>query len=305
MKTLRSGNRVSARSAAASRPARNGVAPAMWVVRSASISDTAVSAIPALHQHRRGAQQQRAFERIDRSADMRDRRRDQKPVAIGDQPVLADLADQGMDRIMSVKNAFRPSRGAGRIEDHSHAVRIQHRQGGRGRFGQEVCVRRVIGGVTAQHDDLRRRGHLRGDPLQHGGVVVAAERERGEDHPSIGIGQDEFQLTITQRRQDRVHHHACQRRPKVDHGRLVPVQQHERHHAARGHPRHQALRQDCRLPMQGRAVETNVTVHHHRSLRRGSGGIPKRVGERLGHPQSTPVGVGCALLVDLHCRPTP
>ena len=48
--------------------------------------------VPALHQHRRGAQQQRAFERVDRSADVRDRRRDEERVAVG-RPASARRSD--------------------------------------------------------------------------------------------------------------------------------------------------------------------------------------------------------------------
>ena len=109
MNTLRSGNRVPACSAAASKPTRNGVAPAMWVQRSAVISATRHVRVPTFHQNRRGAQQQRAFEGIDGSADVGDRRRDQEHVAVINQPVVADLRDQCVDRIMAC--AERPSAG--------------------------------------------------------------------------------------------------------------------------------------------------------------------------------------------------
>ncbi len=46
-----------------------------------------VVGVPAVHQHRGGAQQQRAFERVDGTADMGDRRRHQERVAGFDQPV--------------------------------------------------------------------------------------------------------------------------------------------------------------------------------------------------------------------------
>ena len=84
--------------------------------------------VPALHQHRGGAEQQRAFERVDRSADVRDRRRHEERVAVGHQPVLADLADQRVDRIMGVQNTLRPPGRAGGVEDHAHRVGIQHGQ---------------------------------------------------------------------------------------------------------------------------------------------------------------------------------
>ena len=50
--------------------------------------------IPPLHQHRLRTEQQGAFERVDRSADVCDRGRDQKRVTGVDAPVVADLLDQ-------------------------------------------------------------------------------------------------------------------------------------------------------------------------------------------------------------------
>ena len=41
-------------------------------------------------------------------------------------------------------------------------------------------------------------------------------------------------LVVAQRRKDGVHDHAGQRGGEVDDGSLLPVGQHERHHAARG-----------------------------------------------------------------------
>ena len=84
--------------------------------------------VPTFHQNRRRAQQQGAFEGIDGSADVCDRRRDQENVAVINQPVVAELRNEGVDRIMGVQNALRPACGAGRVEDHAYGVRIQYRQ---------------------------------------------------------------------------------------------------------------------------------------------------------------------------------
>lgn len=82
---------------------------------------------------------------------MCDRRRDQEPVAVCHQPVLADLADQRVNRIMRVQNALGPSGRTGGVEDHAHRVGIQHRQH-RGRLGLEHRgVRRMA--VTADDHD--------------------------------------------------------------------------------------------------------------------------------------------------------
>ena len=84
--------------------------------------------VPALHQHRRRTEQQRTLEGIDRAADMRDRRRDQESVAALDQPMLAQLADQGVDRIVTVQHALWAPRRTRRVQDHSDGVGIRQRQ---------------------------------------------------------------------------------------------------------------------------------------------------------------------------------
>ena len=50
---------------------------------------------------------------------------------------------------------------------------------------------------------------------------------------AVGVFEDEAQLPIPHGRQDRVGHHTRQRRGQIDHRGLMPVRQHERHHAAR------------------------------------------------------------------------
>ena len=101
---------------------------------------------------------------------------------------------------------------------------------------EQVAVCRVRAGRRAHHHDLGRRVQCVGDAAQHRGVVVAAEFAGHEDHPAVDVVEDEAQFVVAQRRQNGVDHHPGQRRPEVDDGGLVPVRQHERHHAANRHP---------------------------------------------------------------------
>ena len=180
----------------------------MWVQRSRGHQRDRLVRVPTFHQHRGRAQQQRAFERVDGSADVGDRRRDQKLVAGLDQPVIAELADQCVDRIMAVQNAFRPACGARGVEDHPHRVGV--RAAGIASPSREFrsssdayAVWSPV--VAAHHHDLGRRVHLGGDPVQHRGVVVLAERRAARRSPGCRRRiEDELQLAIPQRRQDRV-----------------------------------------------------------------------------------------------------
>ena len=101
----------------------------------------------------------------------------QERVAGVDQPVLADLADQRVDRIMGVQNAFRPACGARGVEDHPHGVGVERRQARRARSPRRAATDTAVWspGVAAHHHDLGRRGHRGGDPVQHRDVVVLPE----------------------------------------------------------------------------------------------------------------------------------
>ena len=180
MNTFKSGRRVSARSAADSSCCRNGVAPAIWVQRSPSISATAAAGSHRSIEYRGGAQQQRAFEGVDRAADVGDGRRNQERVARIDVPVVADLADQRVYRIMAVQNAFRAASGAGRVEDHPHGIGIQRGQlAASGSCSSSARIRRVRAGFAAQHHHLGGRAHRGGHAFEHRRVVMAAELAAG------------------------------------------------------------------------------------------------------------------------------
>lgn len=252
--------------------------------------------VPPVHQHRRGAQQQRAFKRVDRAADMGERRRHQECVAGIDRPVVTDLADQRMYRIMGVQNTFRAAGGAGGIEDHPHRIGIQGRKTP-GRSAQHAAVRGVPTGSprcgAAQHHHLRRRTHRGRHAVQHRRVVVAAVPVRDENHCSAGILEDETQVVVAQRRQDRVHHHAGQCRGQVDDRGLVPVRQHERHHAAGRDTGQQGGGQLAGLGVQGGAVQPNLVVHQRYPLGRTLRSGARRVGQCATHPPAAPVGQRC------------
>ena len=96
-----------------------------------------------------------------------------------------------------------------------------------------------------------------------------------------------------------LHDHAGQRCAQVDDRGLVPVRQHERHHAARWHPRHQIVRQGDRPRLQRLAVDPNVAVDQNRSLGRALCGIAEGVGECSANPQPAAVRVR-AIFVDPH-----
>ncbi len=214
----------------------------------------------------------------------------QEPVAGLDAPVPADLADQGVDRVMAVQNTFGSSGGARGVEDHPHRIGVQHGPVDRLATGQRLEARLPGRRRTAHHHDLRGRGHVRGHAGQHRGVVMAAEVGGHEDHPHVGVGQDEAQFVVAQRRQDGVDHHAGQRRGVVDDGGLVPVGQHEGHHAADRDARQHRGGQCGRAIVQGAAVQPGRPVDEDLTVGVRAGGLTQRVRECVGDPQ--PAGVG-------------
>ena len=227
---------------------------------------------------------------------MGDRRGDQERVAGIDRPVLADLTDQGVYRIMRVQDTFRTARGARRVEDHPYGIGIQCRESrGIRRSADQVRVAGMRTGLprfgAAQHDHLRRPVHRGRHALEHRRVVVAAVLVGNENHCRIGVFEDETDIMVAKRRQDRVHHHAGQRRGEIDDGALVPVGQHERHHAAARHARRQGGRQPAGLAVEGGTVQPNTLVYQHRSPRARLGSGAQGIGQRGPHPQPAAVCV--------------
>ncbi len=245
--------------------------------------------VPALHQHGGGTDQQRTLEGVDGAADVRDRRGNQELVAGVDAPVIRDLGDERMDRIVRVENALGPSGGARGVHDHPDRIRVEFARGCCAVDVEQVRVGAVGAGVVAHHHDLRRGVHRGRHAAQHGGVVMAAEGAGHEDHPALGVVEDEAQFVVAQRRQDRVHHHPRQRRPEIHDCGLVPVGQHERHHTAFGHPVGQRRGQRACSAVQLATVHPNVAVDHDDAVRRLRRGVPKCVGQRATHPESAVV----------------
>ena len=154
--------------------ARGTVSPRRYgCSRSRSMSSTAVVGVPAVHQHRRRAEQQRTFERVDGAADMRDRRRDQEPVAGLHLPVVAELGDQRVHRVMAVQNAFRPTGGPRRVEDHPHRVGIQRRAA---RLPARLRRRQTSATVARTTTTSGGYSSCGDDPGQHRRVVVRARK---------------------------------------------------------------------------------------------------------------------------------
>ena len=113
--------------------------------------------IPLVHQHGGRAEQQRGLERIDRAADVADRRGHQKAVARLDQPVRADLADQRVERIVRVEHAFGPPGGAAGIHHHAHLVGIERRQRDLAGILEQPLERREPPRLAAHHHHFGRR----------------------------------------------------------------------------------------------------------------------------------------------------
>ena len=192
---------------------------------------------------------------------------------------------------MAVQHTFRPTGGPRCVQDHPHRIRIQCRQLDRRR------VRRGQRSAAAHHDDFGRRIHLADDPVHHRRVVVSSENRWHEHHPSVRVIEDEQQLAIPQRRQDRVHHHSGHRRRQVNDRGLMPIGQHQRHHAAGRHAGQQRLRQRRRLVVEAPAVQLAFTVDQHSSLRRAPRGLDQRVGQGATHPPPACIGVGGPLVI--------
>ena len=85
------------------------------------------------------------------------------------------------------------------------------------------------------------------DAGQHGRVVLLAQRRGYEDQPCLHVVQNECELAIAQRRQNRIHHHPRQRGGQIQDGRLVPIGQHEGHDAPGRCPGQHRLRQPSSL----------------------------------------------------------
>ena len=202
---------------------------------------------------------------------MRDRRRHQKPITGSHLPIVADLADQRVHRVMAVQDSFRAAGGSRCVKDHPHRIGIQRRQLHRRR------VRRRQRRAAADHDNLGRRIHFADHPIQHLRVVVRAEMRWYENHPGIRVFEDEEQLAIPQRRQDRVHYHSGHRRGQVNDRGLMPIRQHHRHHAAGWHAGHQRLCEGRGLFVEASAVDLVRTVDQHNSLRCALRGLDQRV----------------------------
>ena len=235
MNTFRSGSRVPARSAAARSPLEErGGAGHVGAPLARSCSVTACVGIPALHQHGGGAEQQRAFEGVDRSADVGDRGGHQERVA-------------GLDRASA-----RRSGGSARGSNYGCAERLwavrwcrRCRGSSAPRRGPAPAVDAVVAAEQvgearsarpAPHRAPRRPRAARPSRRSPG---PASRRSRGRrtrpGRRSFGTSASarmNAQLVVAQRRQDGVDHHAGQRRAEVDDGGLVPVGQHEGHHAA-------------------------------------------------------------------------
>ncbi len=273
----------------------------MWVHRCSTHQRHRRVRIPAVHQDGLCAEQQRAFERVDGPADVCDRGGHQEGVARVDAPVRAELTDQCAQRLMAVQNTFRTSRGAGGVHDHPGGGRVRRGQWPVALLGTQTAQRQAPR-LTADDDDLRR-GRQGGDhPVQHRGVVVTAESVRDEDDAATCVGEDERQLAVAQRRQDRVDHHAGQRRAEVDDCGLVPVRHHERHHAARRHPVQQHLRQTRRRREQLRAAQRYCAVPQQHPVRGVTGGVPQRVGQEDTHDASRLKPDGFTRRMVIACR---
>ncbi len=242
------------------------------------------SGIPLLHQHRGGAQQQRTLEGVDGTADVRDGGGHQEPVGRLDVPVVAELTDECVQRVMRVQNTFGPTRGSRGVHDHPDVGGVQGRQ----RHHRVRGEQRLVRGVTrpADDDDLRWIGEVGDHPVQHAGVVVATELAGHEDDPGIDVVEDETELVVAQGGQDRVDGHPRQGGAEVDHRGLVPVGQHERDDAADGHPAQQRPGEHGGPLPQGRGIELDVAVDDQYAFRRG---VAQRVGKRAGQGRRHPL----------------
>ena len=206
-------------------------------------------------------------------------------------PVLAELGNQCVHRVMAVQNAFRAAGGARRVENHPHRIRIQRGQPGWRRLGRGQ--RRA----AAYQDNRGGVCHPRDDPGQHRRVVVSPEHRRHEDHPGVRVVEDEQQLMIPQRGQDGVDHHSGQGRREVDDRGLMPIGQHEGHDAAARHPFQHRRCQRGGLLVEAVAVDLAVAVDQHHPLGSSSGGVGERLGQRVAHPPASRIGLGGPLVV--------
>ena len=244
MNTFRSGSRVPARRAAARICSRNGVAPAMWVQRSDCINCDRGVGVPAIHQHGGGAEQQRAFEGVDRAADVRDRRGHQERVAGLDQPVLSRSAGSGRGSNYGCAERLWGAGGARGVEDHPHGVRVERRQVTAAGGGVEQRRRTACGRPVSPRTTTTSGGavELSRSPGPASPRSRGRRTSRDEDHPAVGVGEDE--RSSRSRSDGRIGFTTMPASvaAEVDDRGLVPIGQHERHHAARRHPRGQWLR---------------------------------------------------------------
>src|SRR4030095_10880013 len=83
--------------------------------------------IPAIEQYRRRTEQERTLEGVYRTSDMTDRRRNEERVALLDQPMPAQLADQRMDRVLGVEHSLRSSGRPRCVQHEPHRIRLDAR----------------------------------------------------------------------------------------------------------------------------------------------------------------------------------
>ena len=224
--------------------------------------------VPAIHEDGSRSQQQRTLERIDGAANMTDWRRHKKRVPRLDQPMLAELADQRVDRVVRMKHTFGPASRARGEHHHSDRVGIEY-----GQLAPNVPIlnQRYVGRVrayfTPQNDHVWRSLKLRRDPAQHRSVVKLAKAGWSKDQPRIGVFQDEQQFAIAQRWQDGVCHHSGQGRREIDHGRLIPIGQHERYDATGRSPRQHRLGKRGRLIVECPTIEAMLAIDDEYAIR--------------------------------------
>ena len=76
---------------------------------------------------------------------------------VDDEPVIVDLADQGMDRVVTMQDTLRAARRTRCIENHPDCVRVERRKLSPAPFALEHgFVSGVTSGVPAQHNYFRR-----------------------------------------------------------------------------------------------------------------------------------------------------
>ena len=124
------------------------------------------------------------------------RRRDQKGVARLHEPVLTDLPQQCMQRIMAVQHTLGSSCCAGSVHQHPDIVGRHRRRNRRSIFTEQTGIFRQFASEPANNHDFGRCIHSRDHSTQHIGIIIAPKLVRNKNHPCAGIGQNEPQIMV-------------------------------------------------------------------------------------------------------------